>query len=113
VRVFDHRDVEAVAAEEGASNLRIRWLITKNTGADNFAMRLFEMAPGGFSPLHEHPWEHEVYILEGEGVAVGMDGEKEFREGTVVFVPAGERHQFRNTGQGPVRFLCMIPYRKT
>jgi quercetin dioxygenase-like cupin family protein len=113
VRVFDHRDVESVVAEEGASNLRIRWLITKDTGADNFAMRLFEMAPGGFSPLHEHPWEHEVYILEGEGVAVGVDGEKAFREGTVVFVPAGERHQFRNTGQGAVRFLCMIPYKKT
>ena len=113
MKVFNHSEVQAIDAEEGASGLRVRWLITKETGAWNFAMRLFEMAPGGFSPLHSHPWEHEVYILRGEGVAVGKDGEKAFKPGTVVFVPADERHQFRNTGSGEVRFLCMIPYPKT
>jgi len=112
MKVFDYRDVEAVDAEEGASRLRVRWLVTKDLGAENFAMRLFEMESGGFSPLHSHPWEHEVYVLEGEGVVVGEGGEKAFRAGTVVFVPAGERHQFRNTGSGVVRFLCMIPYRR-
>ena len=50
---------------EGASKVKVRWLITKEMGAKNFAMRVFEIEPDGYSPLHKHPWEHEVFILEG------------------------------------------------
>ena len=113
MKVFDYEEVEAVDAEEGASKVKVRWLITKDTGAENFAMRLFEVARGGFSPLHSHPWEHEVYVLQGEGVVVGVDGERAFKAGTVIFIPSAERHQLRNTGSGVLKFLCMIPYRKT
>ena len=66
MEIFHYRDVEAKDAEEGASKLRVRLLITKEMGAKNFAMRLFEMEPGGYSPFHTHAWEHEVFILEGE-----------------------------------------------
>ena len=65
MKVFNYKDVESKKAEEGAENLNIRWLITKEIGAKNFAMRLFEMKSGGSSPYHSHPWEHEVFILEG------------------------------------------------
>ena len=36
---------------EGAEKVTIRWLISKDDGAPNFAMRLFDMEPGGHSPL--------------------------------------------------------------
>ncbi|MEM2105341.1 MAG: cupin domain-containing protein [Candidatus Bathyarchaeia archaeon] len=111
MKVFHFREVKAEeAAEEGASKLRVRWLITENMGAPNFAMRLFEMEPGGHSPLHSHPWEHEVFILEGEGVVVGADGEKKLKAGYVVFVPSGERHQFRNDSDKSLKFLCLVPH---
>ncbi|HSJ53691.1 MAG TPA: cupin domain-containing protein [Anaerolineae bacterium] len=29
--------------------------------------------------------------------------------GTSVFVPGGEMHQFRNTGDEVLRFLCLVP----
>ena len=75
-------------------------------------MRLFEVAPGGYIPLHTYKWEHEVFILEGEGVAT--DGEKEFKikSGTVVYVAPEERHQFRNTGADTLEFSCLIPIKK-
>lgn len=76
-------------------------------------MRLFEVGPGGYSPLHTHNWEHEVFILEGEGVA--DDGEKEFKikSGTVVYVAPEEKHQFRNIGTDTLKFLCLIPNKET
>lgn len=111
MKVFHYTEVKSEEAkEEGASKLKVRWLIAKETGAPNFAMRLFEMAPGGHSPLHSHPWEHEVFVLEGEGVIVGDEGEKRFKAGYVVFVPPGERHQFRNDGDKPLKFLCLVPH---
>jgi quercetin dioxygenase-like cupin family protein len=97
-------------AAEGAAGVKIRWLITKEDGAPNFAMREFELAPGGHTPYHAHDWEHEVYVLEGEGVAVGEDGEHALGPGVAVLVPPGEEHNFKNTGAAPLRFLCLVPH---
>ena len=95
---------------EGAKGVKIRWLISKNEGAPTFAMREFEVEPGGYTPYHSHDWEHEVFILEGEGVAVGTDGETPIKPGMVVFVPGGQMHNFRNTGTQTLRFLCLVPH---
>lgn len=111
MKVFDYRQVEAKDANEGASRLKVRWLITKDMGAPNFAMRLFEMEPSGNSPLHTHPWEHEVFILEGEGTVVGADEERRFKAGGVVFVLPNELHQFKNSSSKTLRFLCLVPIR--
>jgi quercetin dioxygenase-like cupin family protein len=112
MRVFPYQDVKSEEADEGASKLRVRWLITKEMGAPNFAMRLFEMSPGGNSPLHTHPWEHEVFVLEGEGTVIGGDEERVIKSGDVVFVPPNEKHQFRNSSRNVLKFLCLVPHRQ-
>ena len=100
-----------VPKEEGIKDLKIRWLISKKDGAENFAMRLFEVKPGGHSPLHQHDWEHEVFILDGEGVARDKQHEKPFKKGDVFFIPSMEWHQLVNTGKGDLKFICLIPYK--
>ncbi len=94
---------------EGAEGVGIRWLISKEDGAKNFAMRMFELAEGGHTPLHTHPHEHEVFIVEGEGVFVCEGLEHPFAAEDFVFVPGGLEHCFRNTGESILRFLCIIP----
>ena len=98
--------------EEGAKDVKLRWLISKKDNANNFAMRLFEVKPGGYTPLHQHDWEHEVFILEGEGVAKNKESEEPFKSGDVFFIPPMEWHQFINTGEKTLKFLCLIPYKK-
>jgi quercetin dioxygenase-like cupin family protein len=110
MKLFRCFDIEPETAENGAYKLKVRWLITKDMGAKNFAMRLFEMEPGGYSPLHTHSWEHEVFILEGEGTVFGGDEERKFKAGDVIFIPPNEKHQFKNTGEKTVRFLCLVPH---
>jgi quercetin dioxygenase-like cupin family protein len=112
MKVFDYKQVEAKEADEGASKLRVRWLITREMGAPNFAMRMFEMEPLGNSPLHAHAWEHEVFILEGGGVVVDGDKERRFKAGDVVFVAPNEKHQFKNNGSKMLRFLCIVPIKE-
>ncbi len=99
-------DVDA----EGAAGVKIRWLIAKDDGAPHFAMREFELAPGGHTPYHAHAWEHEVFVLSGEGVVASAAGEHELRPGTAVLVPPGEMHNFKNAGAAPLRFLCLVPH---
>lgn len=94
---------------EGAKDVAIRWLISKEDGAENFALRMFEFEPGGHTPLHTHPHEHEVFVIEGQGVFVCEGAEYEFGAEHVIFVPGGKEHQFKNTGDSALRLLCIIP----
>jgi len=95
--------------EQGAKNVEIRWLISKEDGAENFAMRMFELQPGGYTPLHEHRHEHEVFVIEGEGIFVYEGKEYQFNRDYVIFVPPNKEHQFKNTGNSILRLLCLIP----
>lgn len=93
----------------GATGCSYRVAVSRADGAPNFAMRVFEVAAGGNTPLHQHPYEHEVFILEGAGT-VWRDGhEVALNPGDILFIPADERHQFKNTGAGLLKFICLIP----
>ena len=106
-RVVDvpQQDVEM----EGAAGCQVRQLLGGNVNAPNFAMREFEVAPGGHTPRHFHSYEHEVFVLSGQGLVVDGDQERPLAPGDVVYVAPDDVHQFRNTGDEPMRFLCLIP----
>jgi len=96
----------------GARGATLRILVGRGDGAPTFAMRLFELEPGGQTPLHAHNYEHEVLILEGQGqVTGGLDGStiRPVEAGDVVLMPANEKHQFRNTAERALKFICLVP----
>lgn len=110
MKVANTENIEAKEVQmEGAQGCTVRQLVGQNDGAPTFAMRQFEVAPGGHTPRHFHPYEHEVYVLEGEGVVFEGDTPHALKAGDVVLVKPDEVHQFRNTGDRPMKFLCLIP----
>jgi len=110
MKIEKSSDIKKCAVDvEGAKDVEIRWLISKEDGAENFAMRMFELQPGGHTPLHTHAHEHEVFVIEGQGVFVFEGKEHEFSAEYVIFVPANKEHQFRNAGNSLLRMLCLIP----
>lgn len=86
-----------------------RVVIGKNDGANNFCMRIFEIASGGHTPKHAHAWEHEIFFHSGEGEVYGNGKWHPVKPGTVLFMPANEEHQIRNTGKWLLVFACLIP----
>lgn len=111
VRRVEEVNQDKVEAE-GAYKVKIRWLISESDGAPNFAMREFEIEPGGYTPYHSHYWEHEVYVVEGEGVVVSEEREIPFAVDMTIFVAGGEMHNFKNTGTETLRFLCLVPHKR-
>jgi quercetin dioxygenase-like cupin family protein len=105
-----------VAAENvtmaGAKNTTIRWLLGKDSPAPNFYLRLFEVQPGGHSPYHAHASEHEIFVLEGRGRINAKGKEHPLAAGSFALVEPNEEHQFENTGESVLRFLCLVPIEK-
>ena len=97
------------AGEEDAEGVSVRWVISQRDGADNFSMRVIAVEPGGHTPCHDHPWEHEVFVLSGLGVVRGENGETPITAGTAVFVEPNEIHCFTNSSDEVFRIICVIP----
>lgn len=106
MKVTNYLDVEPTQEVSGVVK---RDVITADDGAPHFCMRVFEVRPGSSSPSHSHWWEHEVFILSGQGVVVGEEGATPIGKESVVFIAPNEPHCFVNTGNEPFRFICIIP----
>ncbi len=106
MKVSSHVDTKPIQELPGVVK---REVINVDDGAPNFCMRVFDVEPGASTPSHEHPWEHEVFVLSGRGVVVGEQGETPIAKDSVVFVPPDEHHCFINNSSEILRFLCVIP----
>jgi quercetin dioxygenase-like cupin family protein len=94
---------------EGVPGVTVRWLWASPDGAPTFALRLIEVQPDASTPYHRHPYEHEVYILEGQARLRGEAQEHSLGPGDTALVLPNELHQFVNTGPDKLYFLCAIP----
>lgn len=99
-------------ASDGIKGASVRWLIGPAENAPNFAMRYFEIEPGGRSALDQHAHDHGVMILRGRGIVQLGEEEFEIGFGDVVYIPPDEVHQFTAAGDEPLGFLCIIPPRE-
>ena len=83
----------------------------RNDDAINFSMRLFEIGSGGFSSKHKHSYEHEVYVIEGDGFLF-MEGEKfAIEKDDCIYIEPYEYHQLE-AGEKGISFVCLVPNRE-
>jgi quercetin dioxygenase-like cupin family protein len=99
---------DAPVTEADSKGARIKWLINEKDEAPTFLMRHFTVEAGGFTPYHQHDWEHEVYVLEGQGKVRFENREESIEPGDAILIPPGEKHQFR-AGSETLKFLCLVP----
>jgi quercetin dioxygenase-like cupin family protein len=83
-------------------------MLTAGDGTPNFAMRLFEIDPGGYTPRHSHEWEHEVYVIKGDGYVFKGDEKTRIEKDDFIFVEPSELHQFR-AGERGISIICVVP----
>lgn len=87
------------------SGISVKMMIDSDLGADLSTMFMVQYVPGGFAGAHDHPLEEAYLILEGE-VEAAFDGIKyHLGPGDVAWAGVGCVHEFRNVGEGLVRWL--------
>ncbi|OGO30958.1 MAG: hypothetical protein A2Z29_01020 [Chloroflexi bacterium RBG_16_56_11] len=106
MKVQNYRQVKNIIAGSGVT---MRVVAGPAEKAPNFVMRVFEIEKGSATPLHTHPWEHEIFIVSGKGVVRGAGRESPLQEGDAVTVLPGEQHSFLNTGRDIFRLICVVP----
>lgn len=96
---------------EGALNAWKQIPLSREDGAPVYTFRVFTVEPGGYTPYHQHSYEHMNYIIEGEGVLVNEAGEqKPVKAGDFALVMPDERHQYRNTSKDKeFKMICGVP----
>ena len=113
MKVTDYHQIPLEVVDmDDTKNVKVRWLIDDRDKAEKFAMRFFEIEPGGFTPYHMHDWEHEMFVLEGEGEVKIDRTVYPIRKDIVIFIEPNQKHGFKNTGNSLLKFLCLIPYKK-
>lgn len=112
-----HPQVANLAEADGTTlvkgtryHCQMKWL-GRATGARGIGCTWYEVPPGATAfPHHFHcATEESLYVLEGSGSL--RLGSETFEIGAgdyVAFLPGPDSaHQLKNTGDGPLRYLCM------
>ncbi len=81
--------------QNGAHGAVIRHLITEKDGASNFNLRHVSIETNGQTPDHSHPWEHEMFVVRGTGIAEVGENKEPLKPGDAVYVPPDTRHTIR------------------
>lgn len=76
---------------------------------NNFIMRKFTIKKGGVIPCHKNLVEHQQYVLCGKAEVKIGDEISIVQRDSVVFIPAGVPHYYKNIGDTDFEFLCLIP----
>jgi len=97
-----------IKEDEDMKGVKFYPMLTAGDGTPNFAMRLFEIGPGGYTPRHQHEWEHEVYIIKGDGYVIKDEEKIRVGQDDFIFVEPSELHQFR-AGESGISLICVVP----
>jgi quercetin dioxygenase-like cupin family protein len=101
------RNVKSIFKVSGIPGTR---LISIEDKPPTCTMTYSVIEPGKTSPHHIHPWECEVYILEGSGVLVCDGKEYPIKEGDGIFIPENVDHYtLNNKTSGNIRRIEINP----
>lgn len=95
-----HKDIVALAKTND-------WFRKEVVTGEKSQVMLMSIEPGDEIGEEVHTVDQTLVFVEGTGEAT-MDGATErFNEGDLFFVPAGTRHNFKNTGIAPLKLFTV------
>ena len=109
VRNYTRVEKRDAFLKEKAAGVGMRVAISEEDGAEKVVMRILEVEPFGFTPMHSHSYEHAMFVVKGNGLVT--DGKKECRleREDVLFIPSNQVHQIRNTGESTLVLVSVLP----
>jgi len=85
-------------------NREFRFLVNDDAGCLDVTQFVGTIPPGR-APLHSHPYDEVVYVVEGEGVLHLGGRDTPIGPGSCIHLPPLQEHCLENTGSAPMRVL--------
>jgi quercetin dioxygenase-like cupin family protein len=96
----------ASAQQQGVKRTELQRHDLSVPGREVLQVRV-DLDPGVTFPLHSHPGEEIIYVLEGAWeYQVEGKGAMTLKAGDVLFIPAGVKHGAKNVGNGTASELA-------
>lgn len=99
ILVFDPKiNYVDISKAVGGNGKAIVW---PGMGAKNLAMHYVIMKPGQNNVPHAHPHSEDIiFVIQGEGIVENGDTGEEmpYKEGNVIYIPAGVPHAVKAKG---------------
>ena len=92
--------LQSAAQQQGVKRTELQRYDLSVPGREVIQVRV-DLEPGVTFPMHSHPGEEIIYVLEGEWeYEVESKGTVTLKAGEVLFIPAGVKHGAKNVGSG-------------
>ncbi len=112
-KIIKVEDAPKVPYTPGGKNYRVMLVTEETTGAKEVNM-IMPVSPADAPPRkgsHYHRKRESIFfILQGKGKAIIEGKEYDIEPNTVIYIPPGERHAFRNTGTTDMKMLECFTY---
>ena len=91
-----------------------RQVLVGQDTAKEFLASLIKFSPGARNVFHTHTNEQILFVTEGRGIVATEQEEHTVGSGTIILIPAGERHWHGATGDSSFSHISFtIPGQKT
>jgi len=74
---------------------------------EEFFDALDNFTEGKSTPNHSHDYEHEIFVLEGDGEAQLDDEIIPVGKDSFLFIPGGSQHTIR--AKDEMKLICVVP----
>jgi quercetin dioxygenase-like cupin family protein len=106
VRISDV-DAQEVSGSYFRGRVGIKGIIGESEG--EFRVVVVHFSPGATSVFHTHTADHVLFVTEGTGIVATEKEEITVTPGTVVYIPAGERHRHGATEETAASQIAIMP----
>ncbi len=105
--------IDAVPTEQRSGGLfegtvEIKVLVDEPTGAKDLRLSIVTFPPGVKNKFHTHEYDQALYILSGRGIVATEKEEHVVTVGTVVFIPAREKHWHGATKESSFSHISIL-----
>ena len=106
-------NTDEVIADDATANpifrgeVSIQTIIGKSN--DEFRVTVVNFSPGAVNIFHTHTFDQVLYVTEGKGIVATETKEAVVTPGTVIYIPAGEKHWHGATGDSAFSHVAIMP----
>ena len=76
---------------------------------DELRVIMVNFSPGAANVFHTHTFDQTLYVTEGTGIVATENEEITVTPGTIIFIPAGERHWHGATKDTAFSHIAIMP----